>query len=331
MNIYVSRNGETFGPYSAEQAKQFLEAGQLLATDYALYEGQTEWKTLSDLLGIGVQNQVQTTSEPAISSVSQNSATVGAKKRSSKGGKSVKVKMNRGQTSVVVKKQSIVSRIFSTIIVFAVTCLVVCGAVAGLYFAFPQKIGPMLKVFGIVTEDPVQKEVAKDVPTESKPTNPSEITLNDEERQRLRSANIILLKTEKGDGLRVMSPVDKNLGLSDEDLNALIPFADQILSIDLTYAGITDNGLLTLSKFKNLRELNLEGNKKVTVQGISHLKELESLTYLNLVRTELSDELIDLLISMENLREIYLFDAGLNEDSISRLAEARPKIFVNGG
>ena len=41
MNIYVSRNGETFGPYSAEQAKQFLEAGQLLATDYALYEGQT--------------------------------------------------------------------------------------------------------------------------------------------------------------------------------------------------------------------------------------------------------------------------------------------------
>ena len=140
-----------------------------------------------------------------------------------------------------------------------------------------------------------------------------------------------MLKTEKGDGLRVMSPVDKNLGLSDEDLNALIPFADQILSIDLTYAGITDNGLLTLSKFKNLRELNLEGNKKVTVQGISHLKELESLTYLNLVRTELSDELIDLLISMENLREIYLFDAGLNEDSISRLAEARPKIFVNGG
>jgi hypothetical protein len=34
---------------------------------------------------------------------------------------------------------------------------------------------------------------------------------------------------------------------------------------------------------------------------------------------------------MENLREIYLFDAGLNEDSISRLAEARPKTFVNGG
>ena len=144
-----------------------------------------------------VQSQVQTTSEPAISSVSQNSATTGAKKRSSKGGKSVKVKMNRGQTSVVVKKQSIVSRIFSTIIVFAVTCLVVCGAVAGLYFAFPQKIGPMLKVFGIVTEDPVQKEIAKEVPTESKPTNPSEI-FNDEERQRLRSANIILLKTEKG-------------------------------------------------------------------------------------------------------------------------------------
>ena len=46
MNIYVSRNGQTFGPYTAEQAKQFLETNQLLPTDFALIEGNTEWSTL---------------------------------------------------------------------------------------------------------------------------------------------------------------------------------------------------------------------------------------------------------------------------------------------
>ena len=29
--------------------------------------------------------------------------------------------------------------------------------------------------------------------------------------------------------------------------------------------------------------------------------------------------------------EIYLYDTGLDEDSITRLTDARPKVFVNGG
>jgi hypothetical protein len=128
-----------------------------------------------------------------------------------------------------------------------------------------------------------------------------------------------------------MSPVDKDLGLTDEDLDALIPISDQILSMDLTYAGITDKGILTLSKFENLRKLNLEGNTGVTAAGVANLKNLKNLSYLNLVRTKLNDEVVDVLISMENLREIYLFDTGLNQESISRLADKRPKVFVNGG
>ena len=65
MNVYVSRDGETFGPYSDEQARQFLQSGQLLGSDYALYEGESEWKTLGDLLGVNQQaispNQLQQT------------------------------------------------------------------------------------------------------------------------------------------------------------------------------------------------------------------------------------------------------------------------------
>ena len=50
MNLYVSRNGQTFGPYTVEQAKAFLDSSQLLSTDYALIEGTTEWKLLPEVL-----------------------------------------------------------------------------------------------------------------------------------------------------------------------------------------------------------------------------------------------------------------------------------------
>ena len=55
------------------------------------------------------------------------------------------------------------------------------------------------------------------------------------------------------------------------------------------------------------------------------------MNYLNLVRVDLDDSLVDVLIAMENLREIYLFESGLSEDSISRLTNERPKVFVNRG
>ena len=50
MNIFVSRDGQTFGPYPLDQVKQFLESGQLLGHDYALLEGQTEWKSLTEVV-----------------------------------------------------------------------------------------------------------------------------------------------------------------------------------------------------------------------------------------------------------------------------------------
>jgi Leucine-rich repeat (LRR) protein len=239
--------------------------------------------------------------------------------------------MNQGQSVVVAKQKGFVSRIISTLIVFSVTCIVVCGGVAGLYFAFPSKVSPIMKKFGFLIQEPVHEKnkevsVAKEIPT-----NPLDITLNDEDWQRLRSTNVILLATDKGDGFRVISPPEKEQGLNDNDLEALIPISSKVLSLDLTYAEITDSGITVLSKFENLQRLYLEGNKEVTVQGLAQLKNLTNLTYLNLVRIELNEELVDLLISMENLREIYLYETGLNEAAITRLTDARPKVFVNGG
>lgn len=50
MQIYISRNGEQFGPYTEEQAREYLASGQLTAEDLAWQEGQTEWVALTTLL-----------------------------------------------------------------------------------------------------------------------------------------------------------------------------------------------------------------------------------------------------------------------------------------
>ena len=329
MNVFVSRDGQTFGPYTVEQATEFLKLGQLLASDFALYEGESEWKTLGSLLGVTEESivspvgQVQQSKQSTPLRNSKANPT-GRKQRS-------KIKMNQAKSAVVAKQKGLVSRILSTIIVFSVTCIVVCGGIAGLYFAFPSKVGPIMKKFGFLTKEPVHETTKETSVAKEIPSNPLEITLNDEDWQRLRSTNVILLATDKGDGFRVISPPEKEQGLNDNDLEALIPISSKILSLDLTYAEITDGGVSVLSKFENLQRLYLEGNKEVTVQGLAELKNLKNLTYLNLVRIELNEQLVDLLISMENLREIYLYETGLNEDAISRLTEARPKVFVNGG
>ena len=50
MKIIISRGEQTFGPYSRDQAKGFLESGELLSSDLASREGDEEWAPLESLL-----------------------------------------------------------------------------------------------------------------------------------------------------------------------------------------------------------------------------------------------------------------------------------------
>ena len=50
MQIFISRGGETFGPYSEEQVRQMLDAGQLLGEDLGWIEGMADWLPVNQLL-----------------------------------------------------------------------------------------------------------------------------------------------------------------------------------------------------------------------------------------------------------------------------------------
>ena len=84
-------------------------------------------------------------------------------------------------------------------------------------------------------------------------------------------------------------------------------------------------------KLGNLKKLILEGTTGISVNGARNLRDLSKLEYLNLIRVKLDDSFVDVLISMTNLREVYLFETELSEEAVNRLKTARPKMFVNAG
>jgi hypothetical protein len=352
MNLYLSRDGQNFGPYTVDQAREYLAARQFLPNDYALFEGQTEWKPLGELLGIHtkqvepetnpvpaepvVEVAVQTVGEPIEQRESEPVAGQSPPKPESqhptrKGPRKIRG-MNKGQSVVVRPPRSLASKIISTFIVFLVTAILFGGIVTGLYFAMPQKIGPILAKLGIpVGEEKTSPAQDAESAKKVEPSTPGEMMLDEEQAQRLRGSGIRILPVKGDEGLQAIPPMDSESPLNDDDLIALVPVAHHLVFIDLTQSKITDRGLGQLVEMKNLKRLTLEGVKEITPEGIAQLKPLENLTFLNLVRVPLDDSLVDVLIGMENLREVYLYETGLSEAAVSRLKTARPKMYVREG
>lgn len=52
MLIHIKRNAEVFGPYSVEEAREYLSAGRLSLSDFAQLPGTTEWIPLASVPGI---------------------------------------------------------------------------------------------------------------------------------------------------------------------------------------------------------------------------------------------------------------------------------------
>ncbi|MEC8244191.1 MAG: DUF4339 domain-containing protein [Verrucomicrobiota bacterium] len=346
MNLYVSRNGQTFGPYSADQAKSFLKSKQLLETDFALVEGTTEWKILPEVLSrLGNESVATIPSKPADENqgdMSTKNSTVSEQEtRSSSSQPKTKVNKKKsskvqkiqrakgGQIIMVAQEKSLLSKIFSTILVFTFLLLLAVGGIVGTYLAMPSKMGPILSRFGVNLEDFVGEVTSDSSPSESK--SPDEIMLSEDAWNTLRSSGIRILPMVGAKGLQVISSVDPELAMKDEDLEKLMIIAPHIISLDLTDSKVTNAGFDFVAKMPNLNKLFLEGVKEVDVSGITKLKDLKNLEYLNLIRVKLEANAIDFLISLESLREVYLFETGLDEAAIGKLKTAKPQIFVNSG
>jgi hypothetical protein len=55
VNIYIQKDNQHHGPYTADQVRSWISSGNLRKTDFACYEGASDWVPLHTLPGIGLQ------------------------------------------------------------------------------------------------------------------------------------------------------------------------------------------------------------------------------------------------------------------------------------
>jgi len=341
MNLYVSREGQTFGPYTAEQAREYLEQGQLLSTDYAMVQGDSEWKTLPEILGDDASVpavETQTSGTEGEQSPDESSSKNASMKTTTKSSaKSKKVKgLNSPKTIILRPKKSLAGRIFSTIMVFSFLLLLAVGGLVVAYLAVPSKMTPILKKFGVLPEElfattTTEEIIGPDGKALEEPKNMDEIAVDEDSFHALRASGMRILPMENETGLQILSSADPEMSIKDEDLANLSILASHVVSLDLTNAKVTDAGLESVAKLGNVKKLILEGCAEITLGGLENIKNLKRLEYLNLIHVKLDDSFVKVLISMESLREVYLFETGLSEDAIKLLKDAKPQMFVNSG
>lgn len=335
-SLFVSRDGQTFGPYTFEQATQYLQAGQLLASDYAMLEGQTEWKLLPEVLNAlkeaSTRHSMAITADiPRTGSATSPKQKTTKKKDSVK--KSVKVRgMNARTTNIKVKEKSLVSKLIATVAVFMGTGLVVCGSTLGAYLVAPSQVGPIVRKFGVPIEQwfPGREADSAEI-IQAPPGTLQDVSLAPEQWHHLRSSGITLMPIEGADGLQVISPVDPKLAMNDDDLKILQYIAQHLVILDLTNSQVTDEGLAVLQKFPNLKKLILEGSEKITSAGVRNISTIPSLELVNLIRLKLDDSVVDILSGMGGLQQVFLYQTGLSSDAIQKLKDTRPRMFVNAG
>ncbi|MBL9147835.1 MAG: DUF4339 domain-containing protein [Phycisphaerae bacterium] len=72
VQYWVGRDGQTFGPYSAAEVREYLRTGHVVATDYLRGERDTEWTTIAAALGLSAAPPRPMTTAPQASGNSKD-------------------------------------------------------------------------------------------------------------------------------------------------------------------------------------------------------------------------------------------------------------------
>jgi len=124
--------------------------------------------------------------------------------------------------------------------------------------------------------------------------------------QQSQGAKLVAVSATPSDGL-ILRTVDVAASFDDAQLAKFERFAPFIVEAELGRTAITDASLETLSQFKHLRALHLEGTA-VTGRTLGKLSSLSQLTYLNLSGTRVTSEAVASFKNVSKLRHLYLFD-----------------------
>ena len=115
------------------------------------------------------------------------------------------------------------------------------------------------------------------------------------------------------------------------DLQALLPIAKNIHTLDCGRAKLNDAGLAPIAQMTNLVRLQLNRNPNITDGGLTHLRGLVELESLNLYDTGVTDAGLDQLTGLKKLQKLFLFGTKCTPAGAAKIKGAIPALDVNLG
>lgn len=110
----------------------------------------------------------------------------------------------------------------------------------------------------------------------------------------------------------------KYTGVTDQkpNLDLLKNVKDQLVWLQLTNCGLTDEDVEVVGQLTNLYKLNLNRNK-ITDKGINELVGLTKLEYLNVYGTEITDSSISAMVNLPNLKQLYVWETAVDTNRMA--------------
>ena len=117
----------------------------------------------------------------------------------------------------------------------------------------------------------------------------------------------------------------KYTGKGKPDLKLLQEIKKQVVWLDLSNTGLSNEDLKIVGQLENLFKLNLSKND-ISNQGILDLGELKNLTEINLYETQVNVAALDYLLKLPKIQRIYLWETKLPPNYLDSIAKINPTI-----
>ena len=150
-----------------------------------------------------------------------------------------------------------------------------------------------------------------------------------EKRAKLQSALASVNEAFPG-SLRYSSQEDTNLVFNSvsyrkqfkgSDLQLLEDVAEDVMELDISSTTISDEDMVHLAKFTNLKNLKIN-ETKITDEALKTIGKLENLRSLNLYGTEVSDAGITELSGLKHIEKIYLWNTKVTQGGADSLRKS---------
>ena len=299
MQIYISRDGETNGPYSIEDVNAYMENGTLLPTDLACQDGMTEWVPLSQISGVTMHGDSAATQIPL--------------------------------------SQPMPNRNKKKILVGIGAGMALLAIVAGIWFFFIREAGLTKEESAKVIEAAIREELYKPTGELTKADLEKVIVLDFDNNQltdvpqgleELPQLISLYFSRNKLTDVKRLENFEQLEWLAlDENQLTEIPNGLENLT-QLKVLDLKNNQLTSvegLEKLTQLKILDLRNNKLTNVKGLERLTQLSELW---LIKNKLTD-----VKGLENLKELRKLNLRYNPDltkaQIDELQKALPECKID--